>query len=62
MYHFVQKYGLGYLLGDFFTNSSGHPENRQSIRKKMKIFTSVFLSLESEIKFKHFMSCGHFAQ
>jgi hypothetical protein len=26
MYHFVQKYGLGYLLGDFFTNSSGHPD------------------------------------
>jgi hypothetical protein len=23
--YFVQKLGLGYILGDFFTNSSGHP-------------------------------------
>jgi hypothetical protein len=22
----LAKYGLGYILGDFFTNSSGHPE------------------------------------
>jgi hypothetical protein len=24
-YHF-EKIGLGYILGDFFTNSSGHPD------------------------------------
>jgi hypothetical protein len=26
--YFGQKNGLGYILGDFFTNSSGHPDLR----------------------------------
>jgi hypothetical protein len=24
-FHYLIKNGLGYILGDFFTNSSGHP-------------------------------------
>jgi hypothetical protein len=25
MHYFLQKNGLGYILGDFFTNAYGHP-------------------------------------
>jgi hypothetical protein len=28
MYCFGQKNGLGYILGDFFANSSGHPAQK----------------------------------
>jgi hypothetical protein len=26
-----RKHGLGYILGDFFANSSGHPEGKQTL-------------------------------
>jgi hypothetical protein len=27
------KKGLGYILGDFFTNSSGHPADKESFKQ-----------------------------
>jgi hypothetical protein len=30
MHKFLQKIHLGYVLGDFLTNSSGHPDRRDN--------------------------------
>jgi hypothetical protein len=43
------KKGLGYILGDFFTNPSGHPDralsrNRAALRSKLKCKKSSFFS------------------
>jgi hypothetical protein len=36
MYCFSQKLGMCYILGDFFTSSSGHPEAEQQEQEQKK--------------------------
>jgi hypothetical protein len=46
MYSFgQQKNGLGYILGDFFTNSSGHPD------VMIRIFGDLYQSIEENRRF-----------
>jgi hypothetical protein len=38
----LTKNGLGYLLGDFFTNSSGHPGRKIAAHFSMKNADKIF--------------------
>jgi hypothetical protein len=42
------KNGLGYILGDFFTNSSGHPANN-ACTKREKGFLETLAKIVPEI-------------
>jgi hypothetical protein len=42
--------GLGYIVGDFFTKSSGHSEGRQSAKQAKKSFLKKFVVRQKKLK------------
>jgi sporulation-control protein spo0M len=43
------KIRFGYILGDFFTNASGHPENSPSTFHGTNVYVCTYLHIKASI-------------
>jgi hypothetical protein len=47
----LTKYGLGYILGDFFTLSSGHPESNPTTMSYNASVVKIYSATNSMARF-----------